>query len=135
MRVWWTKVRQLSSMSDVKGLAGFRWHPSLLTVTHISLLGWLHSLCKALFGNYPMALTSPTSIQASLSQLHVMDCWGLHSDFPATPLASEVVLHRGGVYNPFTVAPSRTQTRNHFADDGLASPLRWSHFESHLHKF
>lgn len=88
-------------MSDVKGLDGSIL-PSLLTVTHISLLGWFHSLCEVpcvKFGNYPPALTFLTSWSLHNNPGFIFTAshnglWGPpHSDFPATSLASEVILH------------------------------------------
>lgn len=46
-----------------KGLDGSSL-PALLTKTHFSLLGWLHSLSVALLGKHPIANTTQTVLGA-----------------------------------------------------------------------
>lgn len=53
----------------------------LLTATHFSLLGWLHSLLAFLFSKYPMSLASPTG-------------WGLQGNQGFTFTASNSGLSR-----------------------------------------
>lgn len=76
-----------------KGLDGLPL-PALLTVTHLSLVGWLHFLSAAILERHHMALASPTSwrlphspgftFTASWNELSEPPC----GDSPATHVAS-----------------------------------------------
>lgn len=106
-------------MSDVKFSSDLQLLPTLLSVTHFSLLGWFHSLLAALFDRYPMTVASPASwcLQSnpgSHSQHCTVASLGLHSVTPlkhTCPQPTFLVMEEHYII-PFLGSKARTMWLN-----------------------